>query len=76
MRAQPAKSGPCFREFLTKYGVKTIPSAKLVNDEGTVIEAEVRNRVQVYFEYGKRKLQLLPKILLPITCTKTSWGEF
>ncbi|VDO41277.1 unnamed protein product [Brugia timori] len=43
-------------EFLTKYDVKTIPAARLVNNNGEVIDQEVRNKVQDEGQVDARKL--------------------
>ncbi|VDN55871.1 unnamed protein product [Dracunculus medinensis] len=35
------------QELLTKYKVKTIPAAMLVNNEGEVVEMDARNKIEV-----------------------------
>lgn len=43
-------------EFLTKYDVKTIPAARLVNNNGEVIDQEVRNKVQVHYCFNSFRI--------------------
>ncbi|VDM96426.1 unnamed protein product [Thelazia callipaeda] len=43
-------------EFLKKYDVKTIPTARLVNSNGEVVEENVRNRIQDEGQINAEKL--------------------
>ncbi|VBB29552.1 unnamed protein product [Acanthocheilonema viteae] len=43
-------------EFLQKYAVETIPTARLVNSNGEVVDQEVRNKIQDEGQVDARKL--------------------